>query len=273
MMASDSDATPPRVFAPLLCVPQHVGIIMDGNGRWAAQRRLPRVAGHRAGVQNIRPIAEACVEFGVKVLTIYAFSTENWGRPPDEVQGLLRLLTETVRAEAVTIMQNQIQLRLLGRLRGLPRATQAAVRRVIAMSRENDRLILNVAFNYGGRAELVDAFKRMLRDGIHERDVNEELVSRYLYTAGLPDVEFVIRTGGDHRVSNFLLWQAAYAEFYSTPTYWPEFTKADLYDALAEFGRRQRRFGLVEPASVPPRPAHIDPAPLAAALSARTGDR
>jgi undecaprenyl diphosphate synthase len=244
---------------------------MDGNGRWAMQRGLPRVAGHRAGVRNIRPIAEACAEFGVKILTIYAFSTENWGRPPEEVQSLLQLLTETVRSEARTIMENRIQLRLLGRLRGLPPSTQAAVRRVIAMSRNNDRLILNVAFNYGGRAELVDAFKRMLKDGVHEREVTEELIGRYLYTAGLPDVDLVIRTGGEHRLSNFLIWQCAYAEFYSTPVYWPDFGKADLYQALLEYGRRQRRFGLVEPAVVP---APIgQPEAVAAAGPARTGDR
>jgi undecaprenyl diphosphate synthase len=257
-------------FPPLTNVPHHVGIIMDGNGRWATQRGLPRVAGHRAGVRNIRPIAEACAEFGVKILTIYAFSTENWGRPPDEVQSLLQLLTETVRSEAKTIMENRIQLRLLGRLRGLPPSTQAAVRRVIAMSRNNDRLILNVAFNYGGRAELVDAIKRMLRDGVREQDVTEELISRYLYTAGLPDVDLVIRTGGEYRISNFLIWQSAYAEFYSTPVYWPDFSKADLYQALLEFGRRQRRFGLVQPAAAP---THAVPSEtVGAALPARTGN-
>lgn len=258
-------------FPQLANVPRHVGIIMDGNGRWAIQRGLPRVAGHRAGVRNIRPIAEACAEFGVKILTIYAFSTENWGRPPEEVQSLLQLLTETVRSEARTIMENRIQLRLLGRLRGLPPSTQAAVRRVIAMSRQNDRLILNVAFNYGGRAELVDAFKRMLKDGVREREVTEELIGRYLYTAGLPDVDLVIRTGGEHRISNFLIWQCAYAEFYSTPVYWPDFSKADLYQALLEFGRRQRRFGLVQPAAAPEPIGQ--PATVAAAVPARTGDR
>lgn len=226
-------------------IPTHVAIIMDGNGRWARARGLPRFMGHRQGTENIRRVLEACVEFGVKVLTIYAFSTENWARPDEEVRGLMRILEETIQREVPELNKNGVQLRHLGRLEGLSPQLQQAVRDAIELTRHNERLILNVAFNYGGRAEIADAVTQLLRDGIAPENVDEQLLSRYLYTDGLPDPDLVIRTGGEMRLSNFLIWQAAYAEYYATPVFWPDFDKHELYRALVAYGQRQRRFGQV----------------------------
>lgn len=226
-------------------IPQHVAIIMDGNGRWARARGLPRLAGHRAGVDNLRRVIEACVEFGIKTLTIYAFSTENWERPPDEVQGLLSILEEVIDRELEELHRNGVQLRHIGRLEGLSEELQAKVRHAIELTKNNDRLILNVAFNYGGRDEIVQAIRRIIQDGIPPEEVDEDLVSRYLYTAGSPDPDLIIRTSGELRVSNFLIWQGAYAEWYITPTYWPDFGPEELREALWEYARRERRFGRV----------------------------
>jgi undecaprenyl diphosphate synthase len=226
-------------------IPTHVAIIMDGNGRWARQRGLPRLAGHRAGVENIRPILEACVDFGIKILTIYAFSTENWGRPPEEVEGLLQILYEVIENETEQLHANGVRVNHLGRLDRLPPALQEAIRRAVERTRHNTRITLNVAFNYGGRAEILDAVRRLLQDGVDPAAVDEALFSRYLYTAGQPDPDLIIRTGGEMRLSNFLIWQAAYAEYYSTPTYWPDFSREDLYQALLVYSQRERRFGKV----------------------------
>ncbi len=230
--------------APLEKVPQHVGIIMDGNGRWALARGLPRLAGHRAGVENLRRIITACVEFGVKHLTIYAFSTENWGRPPEEVRGLLFILDEVLQKELRELHAQGVQLRHIGRLEGLAPKTQAMVLEAVEMTKHNDRLVLNVAFNYGGRAEITHAIRQMLADGVQPADVTEDLVNRYLYTAGQPDPDIIIRTAGEIRVSNFLLWQAAYAEYYAADVFWPDFDKAQFRRALEHFASRERRFGL-----------------------------
>jgi undecaprenyl diphosphate synthase len=224
-------------------VPAHVGIIMDGNGRWANRRGLPRLAGHHAGTENVRRITIACADAGVEVLTIYAFSTENWRRPADEVFGLMRLLAQRIDKEAAELHRNNVQIRHVGSLDGIQARLADRVRAAVELTRKNTGLVLNVAFNYGGRQEIARAVQRVLASGARAEDVTEELIDRHLDTAGLPDLDLVIRTGGEMRLSNFLLWQAAYAEYYSTPICWPDFGREELYQAFAEFGRRVRRFG------------------------------
>jgi len=227
--------------------PRHIAIIMDGNGRWARRRMLPRLAGHRAGVENIRRIVEACVEEGVEILTIYAFSTENWARPREEVQGLLGILGEVIDRETENLHRNGVQVRHIGRLEGLPESIQDKLLRAVERTKGNQRLILNVAFNYGGRAEIVDAVREIVRMGLPPGDIDEECVANCLYTAGCPDPDLIIRTAGEMRLSNYLIWQAAYSEFYATTTYWPDFGQEELRQAIAEYGRRVRKFGgLVE---------------------------
>jgi undecaprenyl diphosphate synthase len=225
-------------------VPHHVAIIMDGNGRWAAQRGLPRLAGHRAGTENLRRIITSCVEFEVKVLTIYAFSTENWGRPKSEVRGLMNIFRDVIERELDELNREGVQLRHIGRLEGVAPALQEDVLDAIELTKNNTRLILNVAFNYGGRDELVCAIRKMIQDGVAPEAVTPELVSHYLFTAGVPDPDLVIRTSGEQRVSNFLVWQSAYSEWYFTPVLWPDFDKEELRQALVEYARRKRRFGL-----------------------------
>jgi len=235
-----SDQSP---AVPLERVPRHVAIIMDGNGRWALARGLPRIAGHRAGTENLRRVIRASVEFGIKYLTIYAFSTENWGRPPEEVRGLMHILEDVIDRELAELDQEGVQLRHIGRLERLAPMLQKKVLQAIERTKNNDRLILSVAFNYGGRDEIVQAIQHMMKDGIPPEKVTDELVSQYLYTAGVPDPDLIIRTSGELRVSNFLIWQAAYAELYSTPAYWPDFDKDEYRRALETFGQRDRRFG------------------------------
>jgi undecaprenyl diphosphate synthase len=225
-------------------LPQHVAIIMDGNGRWARERGLPRLAGHRAGTENIRPVLEGCVEYGVKILTLWAFSTENWGRPAEEVRGLMRLLQETIKRELQELHKQGVQLRHTGRLDRLSPSLQEQVRQAIELTKDNGRIILNVAFDYGGRAEILAAVRRIIQDGIIPEQLDEALFGQYLYTAGLPDPDLIIRTSGEFRVSNFMIWQGAYAEYYITPTYWPAFDKEELYHALLDYSQRERRFGL-----------------------------
>ncbi len=224
-------------------VPRHVAIIMDGNGRWARARGLPRLAGHRAGTENLRPILEASVEFGIEILTVWAFSTENWQRPQAEVQGLLRILERMIRRELQELHKQGVQLRHIGRLDRLTERLQKQVLDAIELTEKNNRIILNVAFDYGGRAEIVQAVQRIMRDGIPLDMVNEELLSRYMYTAGQSDPDLIIRTGGELRTSGFMLWQSAYTEYYITPTLWPDFDRQQLYEALVVFGQRDRRFG------------------------------
>jgi undecaprenyl diphosphate synthase len=227
-------------------VPQHVAIIMDGNGRWARERRLPRIAGHRAGVENLRQVIEASVEYGIKILTIYAFSTENWERPIDEVRGLINILEEVIDRELTRLHGNGVQLRHLGDLDRLRPSLQEKVRHAIELTQNNDRLILNVAWNYGGRAEIVHAIQAIISDGISPDEVDEDLISRYLYTKGIPDPDLIIRTSGEMRVSNFLIWQGAYAEWFVTPTYWPDFGPDELLEAVLAYAQRERRYGKVE---------------------------
>jgi len=232
-------------------VPTHVAIIMDGNGRWARARNLPRLAGHRAGVDNLRRVLEACVEFGIQYLTIYAFSTENWNRPVDEVRGLMNILEEVIDRELQKLNENGVQLRHIGRLERLLPELQEKVRHAIELTRNNQKLVLNIAWNYGGRAEIVDAIQQIVADGISQDEVKEDLVSGYLYTADCPDPDLIIRTAGELRVSNFLIWQGAYSEWYIASTYWPDFDREELFKALCEYASRERRFGRV-PGSVSP---------------------
>ncbi len=224
-------------------VPTHVGIIMDGNGRWAKRRGLPRLAGHHAGTENVRRITIACADAGVGVLTIYAFSTENWRRPAEEVRGLMALLAQRIDREAAELHRNNVQIRHIGTLEGIAPRLAERVRAAVALTCANSGLILNVAFNYGARHEIARAVRRLIDSGVSAEAVTEELIEQNLDTSGLPDLDLVIRTGGEMRLSNFLLWQAAYAEYYSTPLCWPEFGREELYEAFAEFGRRVRRFG------------------------------
>jgi undecaprenyl diphosphate synthase len=228
-------------------LPVHVAIIMDGNGRWAHSRGLPRMAGHRAGVENLRRVIEGCVEDGVQILTIYAFSTENWVRPQEEVKGLMSILEDVIDRELGELHKNGVQLRHIGKLEGLTPLLQKKVTQAMELTRENRKLILNIAFNYGGRDELVCAVQKMIRDGVPAEAVDEAAIGKYLFTAGMPDPDLIIRTSGEQRGSNFLIWQSAYAEWYFPPVYWPDFNKEELRKALWEFSRRDRRFGGVEP--------------------------
>jgi undecaprenyl diphosphate synthase len=228
-----------------LIIPQHVAIIMDGNGRWAKRRGLPRAAGHRAGAENLRRIINACVEFGIKILTIYAFSTENWGRPEREIKALMKIFARVLDQEIDDLYAQGVCLHHLGELTGISPSLQEKVRRAIDLTKDNDRLILNVAFNYGGRAEILHAVKHMVEDGVKADEVTEDLFNSYLFTSGLPDPDMVVRTSGELRISNFLIWQAAYAEYYPTPALWPDFGREELYEAIVAFNQRERRFGVL----------------------------
>jgi undecaprenyl diphosphate synthase len=224
-------------------IPRHIAIIMDGNGRWALARGLPRLAGHRAGTENLRQVIEACGEFGIEYLTIYAFSTENWGRPIEEVQGLMRILEDVIDRELPELHKQGVQLRHIGKLDRLKPELRQKVLDAIEMTKDNDRLVLNVAFNYGGRDEIICAIQQMIEKGVRPQEVTEDLVSQYLYTAGVPDPDLIIRTSGELRGSNFLIWQGAYAEWYYTPTFWPNFDREELQQALEEYAQRERRYG------------------------------
>jgi len=223
----------------------HIAIIMDGNGRWAKRRGLPRLAGHRAGTDNLRRIIRAAVEFNVPYLTLYAFSTENWARPKDEVLGLMNILSETIERELDELHKEGVQIRHLGDLQPLNPSLRKKIQQAIERTKENNRLVLSVALNYGGRAEIIHAIQRMLQEQIAPEAVNETLISEYLYTTLLPDPDLIIRTSGEFRTSNFLIWQAAYAEWYITPTMWPDFDKEEFRQAIESFHQRQRRYGRV----------------------------
>jgi undecaprenyl diphosphate synthase len=224
-------------------VPRHVAIIMDGNRRWARAQGVSEAQGHAAGVEAIRPIVEHASQVGIEVLTIYAFSRENWQRSGEEVRTLIGLLEATIRDETPRLVKEGVRVRLAGRLEELPVETRASIEEAIAATATGRRMTLNVAFNYSSRSEIVDAVRAYLEDGNDPATLDETTLSAYLYTADLPDLDLLIRTGGDQRISNFLLWQAAYAELYFCERYWPEFGPADLDAAIAEFARRARRFG------------------------------
>ncbi len=234
-------------------VPRHVAIIMDGNGRWAAQRGLPRLAGHQHGTDNIRRITTAAAELGVKYLTLWAFSTDNWRRPKHEIDGILRILAEVIERETDELNRQGAQLRHIGSLDGLEPELRAAVLAAIDRTRHNDRLILTLAFNYSGRQELIAAVRSIIASGTSAAAVDEEVIATHLFTRNLPDPDLIVRTSGEYRISNFLLWQSAYSEFYFTPTLWPDFGPDELCEAVREFGRRDRRFGGVhgDPSAAP----------------------
>ena len=223
--------------------PRHVAVIMDGNGRWAKARWLPRAAGHRAGVQVLTPLLETAGELGVETLTLYAFSTENWTRPETEVSTLMSLFLETARGKVPELNERGARLRFVGRREHLPESVQNAMREAEALTEDNDRLDVYIALNYGGRSEIVDAARRMISAGLDPEDVNEETFARYLYAPDAPEVDLVIRTSGELRVSNFLLWQIAYAEFYVTDTLWPDFSADEFRRAVESFASRSRRRG------------------------------
>ena len=238
-MAKELEGIPPEK------IPTHIAIIMDGNGRWARKRGLPRLAGHRAGTENLREIIEACVEFGVKYLTIYAFSTENWGRPADEVEGLMKIFDDVFDRELNELHRQGAQLRHVGKLEGVRPSFIKKIQRGVELTKDNDKLILNVAFNYGGRDEILHAIEKMIADGVSPEEVSTDLVDSYLYTHGSPDPDLVIRTSGEKRTSNFLIWQSAYSEWYFPKVFWPDFNRQELIKAIREYSQRDRRFGLV----------------------------
>ncbi|MDR7417973.1 MAG: isoprenyl transferase [Armatimonadota bacterium] len=239
----------PRTAPPSdrVSIPTHIAIIMDGNGRWAAARGLPRAAGHRAGRDAVRRTIEACRELGVAVLTLYAFSTENWRRPAGEVGALMELLRESILTEADALRENGIRLRVAGDVESMAPEIRRELDRAVAVTRDNQALVLNVALNYGGRAELVRAVRRIAADVAAGRQavdaIDETTITRHLYTGDLPDPDLLIRTGAEQRLSNFLLWQSAYTEFCFLDVFWPDFTREHLEAAIAEYQRRQRRFG------------------------------
>jgi undecaprenyl diphosphate synthase len=228
-------------------IPHHVAIIMDGNGRWAKQRGKMRYEGHQAGTENLRRTLRACSEFGIKILTIYAFSTENWGRPPREVAFLMRILESVLDRELDELHANGVQIRHLGLFDQVAPVLANKIKAAIERTRWNDRLILNVAFNYGGRHEIVQAVRRIAQEGIPPDQIDETLLGYYMFTGGLPDPDLIIRTSGEYRTSNFLIWQGAYSEYYFSPTYWPDFDRDELQKAIQAYAGRERRYGLLEP--------------------------
>lgn len=228
-----------------LKIPTHLAVIMDGNGRWARARGLPRQAGHRAGTENLRRIIESCADLGIKILTVYAFSTENWGRPEEEVKGLMGILEDVIDRELKDLHNNGVRLRHIGMLSGLSERLQEKVQQAVELTKNNERLILNIAWNYGGRQEIVHAVREIIKAGIPAEEIDVQTFEQYLFTAGLPDPDLIVRTSGEFRVSNYLIWQGAYAEYYVTPTYWPSFNRDELIKALESYGQRERRYGLV----------------------------
>ena len=224
-------------------LPTHIAIVPDGNGRWAERRGLPRLYGHQAGVENMRRMVEYLNQYPIKYVTLYGFSTENWARPADEVNGLFQLLGEFIDQCVPELHRNDVRLCHLGRLGQLPQNLQQAIKKAVALTKNNSRLTLSLAFNYGGRAEILDAVSRLLAENIKPQDLNEELFSHYLYTDGIPNVDLLIRTGDELRLSNFLIWQTAYSEYQFTKVLWPDFAKKDMDKALSSYSRRKRRFG------------------------------
>ena len=224
-------------------IPRHVAIIMDGNGRWAKERGLPRVAGHRAGTENLRTIIRASAKLGIQYLTLYAFSTENWSRPRAEITGLMHILSDVIDREMDELNKEGARLVHIGHLDGLSKTLQEKVRQAIELTKNNRRITIVLAFNYGGRDEIIHAVKNMLKDHLAPEDVDEALMSRYMFTHGLPDPDLVIRTSGEQRTSNFLVWQSVYAEWVFPKVYWPDFDEEELRKAVEEYASRERRFG------------------------------
>ncbi len=239
-------------------IPQHIAIIMDGNGRWAEQHGLPRLQGHFAGTENIRPILKLLSDRGVKYVTLFTFSTENWNRPDDEVEGLFQILWKLIeRGEVQELHGLNIRLRYLGRINGLSPKLKDAIEAALALTQENAGLTLTIALNYGGRTEIIDAVRKMISQGIPPDKIDDRTFIQYLYISNLPDPDLIIRTGGEMRMSNFLLWQSAYSELYFTPTLWPDFGKDEIEEALLSYSQRQRRFGGLRSSSSVPQEAEV----------------
>ena len=228
-------------------LPAHIAVIMDGNGRWAAQRHLPRVEGHRAGIDAVRETVETAARLGIRVLTLYAFSVENWKRPPTEVSTLMLLLKRYLRSELNTLLRNDIRFRVIGRIEDLAPDVQDELHQAIDRTAGSGGMLFNIALNYGGRAEIVDAARRVIAAGIRPEDLDERRFANFLYTAGQPDPDLLIRTSGEMRVSNYLLWQIAYAEIYVTDTLWPDFRRRHLLEAVLAYQKRERRYGGISP--------------------------
>jgi undecaprenyl diphosphate synthase len=231
----------------MTALPQHVAFIMDGNGRWGEQRGLSRLDGHRAGVKNIRPTIEFLHSKGIKYVTLYAFSTENWNRPEDEVNGIFHILEEIIVDESRELHKNGVRLRHIGSLEGLSVKLKELINQALELTKANTKMTLGVALNYGGRAEIISAVRRIIQSGMKPAELDEQKFREYLYTADFPDVDLVIRTGGEFRTSNLLIWQTAYSEYYFTPVLWPDFNQEELEKALQAYGRRERRFGGLQP--------------------------
>lgn len=228
-------------------LPKHIAVIMDGNGRWAKEHGMQRIFGHQSGVQSVREVSEACAELGVKYLTLYAFSTENWNRPAAEVAGLMTLFAQTIKKEIATFSKNNIRLNAIGDLKSLPKSNYDMLMEAMDGTKDNTRMTLTLALSYSGRWDLTQASRRMAADAaagiIKPEEITQETINNYLSTAGMPDPELLIRTSGEERISNFLLWELAYSELYFTPKYWPDFRKDDLYEAILNYQGRERRFG------------------------------
>ncbi len=228
-------------------LPRHVAMIMDGNGRWAKQRGLPRLAGHREGMANGHRVVEAILSYGIPYLTFYMFSTENWKRPVEEVEGIFQILTDMADGEIEFALREKIRICHLGKLEKLPPPLKNKIERAVDLTRDNKKMVVSLALNYGSRSEIMAAVRRLAQESAPAAEVNEALFNRYLYTADIPDPDLIIRTGGEMRLSNFLLWQAAYAELYFTPALWPDFTREEIDKALMAYKERQRRFGSLSP--------------------------
>jgi undecaprenyl diphosphate synthase len=230
-------------------LPRHIGIIMDGNGRWAKKRRLPRISGHNAGIDSVRRVVNACGELGIQVLTLYTFSHENWKRPRFEVSALMKLLLNTLNKEIDELIEKDVKIKCIGNIERLPEDTRDSLREASQLTENNSGLILNLALSYGSRQEIADAIKKIanrVRDGLLDpEDINDDVIRDHLQTADLPDPDLVIRTSGEFRISNFLLWQIAYSEIFVTKTLWPDFQKKDLFEAIEDYLKRERRFGMV----------------------------
>ena len=245
MQVKTASTQPPNTEASK--VPIHVAIIMDGNGRWAKKRGLPRLAGHRVGVDGIQGVLNTLGSKGVKYVTLYAFSTENWNRPAAEVEGILEIMYDALREQTQALHENNVQIVHIGREDKLNPALQEAVGYAQKLTRNNTGVTLNVAFDYGGRDEILEAVKQVIRDKVPAEDIDEELFSKYLFTSHSPDPDLIIRTGGELRISNFLLWQSAYSEYYHTSTLWPDLDSTELERVLKAFSNRERRFGRINP--------------------------
>jgi len=229
-------------------LPKHVAIIMDGNGRWAKKKRLPRIEGHRAGSKSVKEVVETSARLGIKYLTLYAFSKENWKRPKKEISTLWRLLEDYLKREDKVLVKNNLKLKVIGQIEEIPVHVRSELTRVEELTKKNTRMAVILALNYGGRAEIVDAAKKLMVDkNIEPESLTEKMFSSYLYTSGIPDPDLLIRTGGEQRISNFLLWEIAYSEIWITPTFWPDFRKKHILHAIVEFQKRERRFGDIHP--------------------------